>query len=225
MMPTDDRSRIRWHSSKPSISGSIRSSSTMSGCSTSSKRNASPPPDTTTSKPRTTRLERTRSTMFRSSSMRRTPVVSAAIVALSRCRLDRQRDEEGRTNRYWLKHDMATMRFHDPVRDRQPETGSGHDRRAPRVRLEDLSGQRRREAGAIVGHPHLYGERVGSLRSALEHACPGWRVTNGVVDEIHQDLLQAVVVTPYRADIRLAVHLDRVTVTRDTRHGGVDHQV
>src|SRR6516165_12745250 len=69
MIATEDRSRIRRQSSKPSISGSIRSSSTMSGDSVSSSRSArSPSADTTLSKPRTARLDLIRSTMFGSSS-------------------------------------------------------------------------------------------------------------------------------------------------------------
>src|SRR5215471_3271417 len=69
MMATDDRSRMSRHSSNPSISGSIRSSRTMSGSSVSSRASArSPSVDTTVSKPRTARLDQIRSTMFGSSS-------------------------------------------------------------------------------------------------------------------------------------------------------------
>ena len=80
MMATDDRSRISWHSSNPSISGSMRSSRTMSGSSVSSRLSArSPSTETTVSKPRTARLDRIRSTMFGSSSTTRARVFPACV--------------------------------------------------------------------------------------------------------------------------------------------------
>ena len=64
-MATAECSRICRHSSKPSTSGSIRSSRTMSGSSVSRSRSArSPSGDTMVSKPRTARFDRIRSTMF-----------------------------------------------------------------------------------------------------------------------------------------------------------------
>ena len=58
MMATLDRSRICLHSSNPSTSGSIRSSSTMSGCSVSSSASALlPSDDTSVSNPRTARFD------------------------------------------------------------------------------------------------------------------------------------------------------------------------
>src|SRR5260221_4995615 len=69
MIATDERSRIWRHSSKPSTSGSIRSSSTMSGSSVSSSCMArTPSAETTVSKPLMARLDRIRSTMLGSSS-------------------------------------------------------------------------------------------------------------------------------------------------------------
>ena len=83
-MATGDCSRICWHSSKPSTSGSIRSSSTMSGSSVSSRSSArSPSSDTTVSKPRTARLDRIRSTMFGSSSTTRARVLPGLLGMVS----------------------------------------------------------------------------------------------------------------------------------------------
>ena len=83
MIATGDRSRIWRHSSNPSASGSIRSSSTMSGCSASSRASTRLPADTTVSKPRTARLERMRSTMFGSSSMMSTFVVTTVLLIVA----------------------------------------------------------------------------------------------------------------------------------------------
>src|SRR5208282_1773147 len=81
MMATGDRSRIWRQSSKPSASGSIRSSSTMSGSSVSSSCSARIPSTlTTVSKPRTARLDLIRSTMLGSSSTTRAQVLRAASV-------------------------------------------------------------------------------------------------------------------------------------------------
>src|SRR5215469_4354492 len=78
MIATDERSRIWRHSSKPSTSGSIRSSSTMSGSSVSSSCMArTPSVETTVSKPLIARLDRIRSTMLGSSS-----TTSARVVAM-----------------------------------------------------------------------------------------------------------------------------------------------
>ena len=75
MIATGDCSRICRQSSNPSTSGSIRSSSTMSGCSVSSIDSALVPSvDTSVSNPRTARLDRIRSTMFGSSSTMSTRV-------------------------------------------------------------------------------------------------------------------------------------------------------
>ena len=107
-MPTDDRSRISRHSSNPSMPGSIRSRMTISGSVASSRSTASEPSfDTVTSWPRAIRFDRTRSTMFWSSSTSRTPVRSDDMVDLTlrgrvhdgattvaRRRLRRQRDDE-----------------------------------------------------------------------------------------------------------------------------------
>src|SRR5450755_852424 len=84
MIPTSDRSRICRHSSKPSASGSIRSSSTMSGSSVSSSfRTRMPSWETTVSKPRTARFDRIRSTMLGSSSTTRTRVLATGSLMLA----------------------------------------------------------------------------------------------------------------------------------------------
>src|ERR1700761_6187888 len=81
MIATLDCSRICRHSSNPSTSGSVRSSSTMSGCSVSSSASALlPSTDTSVSKPRTARLARIRSTMFGSSSTMSTRVGTVSSV-------------------------------------------------------------------------------------------------------------------------------------------------
>ena len=83
MIATGDRSRIWRHSSNPSASGSIRSSSTMSGCSASSRSSTRLPADTTVANPRTARFERIKSTMFGSSSMMSTFVVTTALLIVA----------------------------------------------------------------------------------------------------------------------------------------------
>jgi hypothetical protein len=96
MIATDDRSRICRHSSNPSASGSIRSSSTMSGCSSSSRASTRPPADTTVSNPRTTRLERMRSTMLGSSSMMSTFVVTTVLLIVAMDHLPIETTEKNR---------------------------------------------------------------------------------------------------------------------------------
>src|ERR1700729_2003876 len=79
MIATGERSRIWRHRSKPSASGSIRSSRTMSGSSVSrSCRARMPSTLTMVSKPRTARLDRIRSTMLGSSSTTSAQVLRAS---------------------------------------------------------------------------------------------------------------------------------------------------
>src|SRR6201985_1931730 len=84
MIATGECSLICRQSSNPSTSGSIRSSSTMSGCSVSSIASALlPSPDTSVSNPRTARLDRIRSTMLGSSSTTRAQVLRASSVVVT----------------------------------------------------------------------------------------------------------------------------------------------
>src|SRR5215469_6482785 len=165
MIATADRSRIWRHSSNPSASGSIRSSSTMSGCSVSSRASALLPAEMTVSKPRTARLERMRSTMFGSSSTMSTFVgatgLLAVVMTLSRLRLlgrflHGQGDPEAGAVRRPLQLHDAPVRFHDSPRYRQPEASA-------RVAALAASPGRRGDGGRVhqlrwhplpvVGHP------------------------------------------------------------------------
>src|SRR6516162_10469949 len=132
MMATDERSRICLHSSKPSTSGSIRSSRTMSGCSVSSRASALlPSVDTNVSKPRTARLDLMRSTMLGSSSTMSTRVgiVSSVNRVLSFpvrvLVLYRQGDHEAGAPRRLLQLDPAAVRGHDAAGDGQAEPRAG----------------------------------------------------------------------------------------------------
>src|ERR1700744_3224195 len=146
MMATLDRSRICLHSSNPSTSGSIRSSSTMSGSSVSSSVSALlPSNDTSVSKPRTARFDLIRSTMFGSSSTMSTRVGMAGSVTcrhstgwcrrrrLARGLAGRSANGHGHRLFYWqrneeagaalrrLKLKAAAVRRPDPAGDGQPE--------------------------------------------------------------------------------------------------------
>src|ERR1700743_1174958 len=151
IMATLDRSRICLHSSNPSTSGSIRSSSTMSGSSVSSRVSALlPSNDTSVSKPRTARFDLIRSTMFGSSSTMSTRVgIAGSVTCLhsTGCRrrlagrvlrrgrgsgplrgqadglLYGQGNQEAGTALGRLKLKAAAVRGHDPAGDGQPEPG------------------------------------------------------------------------------------------------------
>src|ERR1700733_10019115 len=132
MMATAERSRSSRHSSKPSTSGSMRSSSTMSGCSVSSSASALlPSPDTHVSKPRTARLDLMRSTMLGSSSTMSTRV--GMVSSVNRVRsfpalllvLYRQGDYEAGAARRLLQLHPAAVRGHDAGGDRQAEPRAG----------------------------------------------------------------------------------------------------
>src|SRR5487761_594860 len=139
MIATGERSRIWRHRSKPSASGSIRSSRTMSGSSVSSSCSARMPSTLTmVSKPRTARLDRIRSTMLGSSSTTRAQVlrVSSVIVtvvvpsvrgqpARVDLGLDRQVDLEAGALGQRGQLDPAAMGLHDSLGDGQAEAGAG----------------------------------------------------------------------------------------------------
>src|ERR1700732_2792504 len=139
MMATGERSRIWRHRSKPSASGSIRSSRTMSGSSVSSSCKARMPSTLTmVSKPRTARLDRIRSTMLGSSSTTRAQVlrVSSVIVTVVvpsvrgqpprvDLGLDGQVDAEAGALGQRDQLDPAAVGLHDPLGDGQAEAGAG----------------------------------------------------------------------------------------------------
>src|SRR5580692_2353030 len=139
MIATGERSRIWRHRSKPSASGSIKSSRTMSGSSVSSSCRARMPSTLTmVSKPRTARLDRIRSTMLGSSSTTRAQVlrVSSVIVTVvvpsvrghPACvdrGLDRQVDLEAGALGQRGQLDPAAVGLHDSLGDGQAEAGAG----------------------------------------------------------------------------------------------------
>src|SRR5262249_26020778 len=151
MIATLDCSRICRHSSKPSTSGSIRSSRTMSGSSVSSSWSArAPSADTTLSKPRTARFDLIRSTVFGSASTTSARVflvlsVMAAQPGPARCPgavttepvpllglpagpvggLHRQADPEAGAPVQVAQLDAAAVRLDDGLGDGQPEPGAG----------------------------------------------------------------------------------------------------
>src|SRR6266566_1217839 len=174
MMATGERSRIWRQSSNPSASGSIRSSSTMSGSSVSSSWSARMPSTLTTgSKPRTARLDRIRSTMLGSSSttsaqVLRAPSVIAVIGLFLRARrryvllglvsglvpgLDRQRHPEAGALLLHSQPEPATVRLHDALRDGQAQARAGARAGARAAGgLERRGGQLRRQAKPVVQH-------------------------------------------------------------------------
>src|SRR5258708_10264234 len=145
MIATGDRSRICRHSSNPSANGSIRSSSTMSGCSVSSRVSTLlPSVDSTVSKPRTARFERIRSTMLGSSSTTSTLVDAAwllIVASLLRRLLHGQGNPQAGPARRLLQLQEAAVRLHDALGDGQAEAGAGVP--AP-VRPAGPRGRRRR---------------------------------------------------------------------------------
>src|SRR5260370_7818701 len=149
MMATGERSRICRHSSKPSTSGSIRSSRTMSGSSVSSSCRARiPSTETTVSKPRTARFDLIRSTMLGSSS-----TTSARVfLASSDICFHREVDTETRAWAQALQLHPATVRLDDALGDGQPEPGSRAARPPPAGRLERCDRDLVGHAHAVVGH-------------------------------------------------------------------------
>ena len=132
MMATLERSRICLHSSNPSASGSMRSSSTMSGCSRSSSASALlPSDDTSVSNPRTARFALMRSTMFGSSSMISTLVGVVRLTHRLAPSLTgfQASPREGVTRKQVprsarLQLEPAAVRGHDAAGDGQPEPGA-----------------------------------------------------------------------------------------------------
>src|ERR1700723_1128672 len=176
MMATGERSRIWRQSSNPSASGSIRSSSTMSGSSVSSSWSARIPSTlTTVSKPRTARLDRIRSTMLGSSSTTRAQVLRAVsvitigpgppgirgypLVGLAEGQelgLDGQRHAEAGARGPRRQLDPAAVRLHDALGDGQAEAraralaGFGAGGAGAAGGFERGGGQFRRHAAAVV---------------------------------------------------------------------------
>src|ERR1700731_499257 len=191
MIATLDCSRICRHNSKPSTSGSIRSSRTMSGSSVSSSCSARvPSADTTLSKPRTARFDLIRSTMFGSSSTTsaRVFLVFSVMTAQSLpgflglayhafadeavpvpvvgagtvAGLHRQANAEARAAGRAAQFDAAAVRLDDGLGDGQPEPGPGAGGAALRGDVE-RGRQFPRHAGAVVDHAdHDLGGRRGS---------------------------------------------------------------
>src|SRR6201996_2919684 len=216
MMATRDRSRICRHSSNPSASGSIRSSSTMSGSSVSSNLSTRMPSwDTTVSNPRTARLDRIRSTILGSSSTTRTRVLAvvSGIVLLSGRRAPGHQDQRpgsilprvaGHVGRQahpepgplWqpLQFYPALVRLGDALGDGQAEPGPAGAGPAPAARLERRGRHLVGNAGSVVGHAdHDLG--AGRLGGDPDPG-PGRVVADRVVDEVDEDLFQPVMVGP-----------------------------
>src|ERR1700759_1329006 len=214
MMPTSERSRIWRHSSNPSASGSIRSSSTMSGSSVSSSLSTRMPSwETTVSNPRTARLDRIRSTMFGSSSTTRTRVlaVASAIVLLfsqwgrrgaagdqgararagvARVVLDVGRQDHPELGALVqpLQLDPALMGVDDALGDGQAAPRPAGPGPAPAAGLERRGRQFVGDAGAVVAHAdHHLG--AGHLGGDPDPGA-GRVVPDRVVDEVDEDLLQ-----------------------------------
>src|ERR1700761_4422005 len=174
MMATLDRSRICLHSSNPSISGSIRSSSTMSGCSVSISASALlPSNDTIVSKPRTARFDLIRSTMFGSSSTMSTRVgMTGSVTCLHSTRccrralglvysnglLYRQRNQEAGAVISRLKLKAAAVCRDDPAGDGQSEPGA----RAAAPRAHRAGGEN--FVPARVALSGRLGDRTGQFR-------------------------------------------------------------
>src|SRR5215469_5950973 len=273
MIATDERSRIWRHSSKPSTSGSIRSSSTMSGSSVSSSCMArTPSVETTVSKPLIARLDRIRSTMLGSSSTRsarvfaqpsatagprpltdrgpcpvaicRVVIRSVAIRLLVVARpgldgarrdlggpaarrgrhLDREMDPELRPLPWLLQLDAAAVSIDDALGYGQPEPGARGGRPAPPHRLEGRAGDLAGHPDAIVDHadhdPALTGPG-----GADAHPGAGRIVADRVVQQVDEDLLQAVMVGPHDRQRRITGHLDHGGAGRGQAcDGRVKHQ-
>src|ERR1700742_71369 len=216
MMPTSERSRIWRHSSNPSASGSIRSSSTMSGSSVSSSLSTRMPSwETTVSNPRTARLDRIRSTMFGSSSTTRTRVLAVAsgIVLLFGVGPARDQGQRPGTGVRGVllgvgrqidlelgalvespQLDPAVVGIDDALGDGQAEPGSTGPGPPAAGRLERRGGQLVGDSGAVVPHAdhHL---RAGRLGGDPDPGT-GRVVADRVVDQVDEDLFQPVVIGP-----------------------------
>src|ERR1700733_11807142 len=231
MIATEERSLIWRHSSKPSTSGSIRSSSTMSGSSVSSScRVRTPSAETTVSKPLTARFDRNRSTMFGSSSTTSARVFAAysntassgpplpgcgcCAAAVARPRLgggrhwpggpavrpvrhfDRKMDQETGPLRGFFQHDTAPVCFDDSLGYGQPEPGARGRCPAPAHRLEGRDDHVGRHPGTVIVDVDRDPARSGR-RGDDVHSGAGRIVAESVVQQVHEDLLQAIMVGPY----------------------------
>ena len=214
MMATVDRSRICLHSSNPSTSGSIRSSSTMSGCSVSSSDSALlPSVDTSVSNPRTARLDLIRSTMFGSSSTMSTRV---GMVELRSRAFTRTGFSTGRVTRKQVPRSAGSSSSLPPCAATIPlamdSPSPAPDPRSPRPdgarrqhvvparvalagRLGDGAGQLGRQPLAVVGDPH--GDRCrGRPPRGDDHLRPRRVMPERVADQVDEHLLKPVMVGP-----------------------------
>src|ERR1700760_1451884 len=229
MMPTSERSRIWRHSSNPSASGSIRSSSTMSGSSVSSSLSTRMPSwETTVSNPRTARLDRIRSTMFGSSSTTRTRVLAVASGIVLLFGVGPARDQGQRSGTgvggillgvgrqiypelgalvQPLQLDPAVVGVDDALRDGQAQPGPAGPGPAAAAGFERCGGQLVGDAGAVVADAdhHLGPGRLG--RDPDPGA--GRVVTDRVVDQVDEDLFQPIVVGPDHRQVRVTLNGDR----------------
>src|ERR1700677_105392 len=195
MMATGERSLIWRHRSKPSTSGSIRSSSTMSGSSVSSSWSAFlPSTDTTVSNPRTARFALMRSTILGSSSTTRAQVLvfTAAVSLVTACSFDGQAhtlnvqaNTEAGALADRVEFHGSVMCLHDAPCDRKAKACA---------RGAAAAAAWRRHAAAGVLHGDLQ-VRVLARRGDL-HRRFRRVVGERVRQQVHQDLLHPVMVGP-----------------------------
>src|SRR3984957_15395978 len=184
MIATGERSLICRHRSNPSTSGSIRSSSTMSGSSVSSSCSAFlPSTDTTVSKPRTARFALIRSTMLGSSSTRRAhvlvfmPLMASIVTA---CSFNGQVHAEAGALGYRVEFHGSAVCLHDPP---------GNGQAQARARTAAASAGRR-HARPVVAHAD---QGFGLVVSGGDlHARARRIVRERVGQQVHQHLLHPV---------------------------------
>src|SRR5215469_10048146 len=207
MIATPERSLICLHSSNPSTSGSIRSSSTISGSSVSSSCSArEPSAETTVSKPRTARLDLIRSTMFGSSSTTRARVFEKCSAMLDRLPnlgashrpypvLDRQPHREARSRLIGLHAKPTTVSGDDTSGDGQAEAGAAGLAAAPPSRLERRCSHFRRQADTPVTDRYA---DSGAVRWLGNDGDQGARriVAYRIGEQVDEDLLEPVMIGP-----------------------------
>ena len=139
----------------------------------------------------------------------RRPRAGASVAARASERLDRQRIRNVVPSAP-AQLDRAPVRVHDAARDRQPQAGAGAARsRASRVASNGDRASSPREAATVVetidlDAPAARASRVVSSRAATDTRGFPWVVAERVGEQVHEHLLEAIVVGPDRRQLGVA---------------------
>src|SRR5216110_475685 len=209
MIGTAVHSRRRRITSMPSMSGNPRSTMTTSGWREPTSTRPSAPVVASNSRyPCPVRVARRKRRIWGSSSMRTTTGSGIGGHRGRRLLAEGQREEEGHAPLgQVLGPDAPAVRPYDPLADREAEAGATAAGWVPTVELlEDLVLLARPEPRAAVGDLDGHGA-VRRARDDPDRAV-GRRVLDGVVEQVHEDLLDEHVVHGDQRQLRRDVYGD-----------------